>query len=71
MMENLGQFAFTLPLQRISSDNHWPSDVYSAVVLGWLCSNELVIKHDGGRMAITPTAPDGSSPLGLRMSYTF
>jgi membrane-associated phospholipid phosphatase len=58
-------------LQRVSSDNHWPSDVYFGAIFGWISASELLIKHDGGRLALSPTVPDANHTLGLNLSYTF
>ena len=64
--------AGAVSLQRISSDNHWPSDVYFSVVHGWITANELLIRHDGGRqLTLSPVSPGPDNTLGLKLAYRF
>ncbi len=64
--------AGAVSLQRISSDSHWPSDVYFSAVYGWISANELLIRHDGGRqLTLAPSPPGPSNTLGLRLAYKF
>jgi membrane-associated phospholipid phosphatase len=61
--------AGTICLERITSDTHWPSDVYFAAVYGWIISNELGRRHDSDRIAVAPVASDGSPGLSVRLTF--
>ncbi|MDX9856671.1 MAG: phosphatase PAP2 family protein [candidate division Zixibacteria bacterium] len=62
--------AGTVSLQRISSDSHWPSDVYFALVYGWFVSDEILKLNHTRRLAVTPTA-DTRGGLGLSVRFAF
>lgn len=61
--------AGAVSLQRISSDSHWPSDVYFAVVYGWFVSDEILRLNRERRVRVTPTAGiDGGLGVMLHVS---
>lgn len=62
--------AGTVSLQRISSDSHWPSDVYFALVYGWFVSDEILKLNHSRRFGVTPTA-DTRGGLGLSVRFAF
>ncbi|MCP4583902.1 MAG: phosphatase PAP2 family protein [candidate division Zixibacteria bacterium] len=55
--------------ERITSNEHWPSDVYFGAVYGWIISSELLKLHDRRKFKVTPTAMSGGG--GLRLSFSF
>lgn len=63
--------AGTVSLERITSDGHWPSDVYFAVVYGYFVSKEILRLNEKRRLRITPTASDRGESLGLLISFSF
>lgn len=58
--------AGTVLLQRITSDHHWPSDVYGGALYGWLISRELLKRKENRRIRITPLSREGT---GLGLSF--
>ena len=60
--------AGTVLLQRITSDHHWPSDVYGGALYGWLISRELLKRKEERRIRITPLNRGGA---GLGLSFGF
>jgi hypothetical protein len=63
--------AGTIALERISSGNHWASDVYIALIYAWLVADRVVERNERRRLLITPTTVgDGSSP-GLGLTWRF
>ena len=59
-------------IQRVTSDNHWPSDVYFAAIYGWLVSETLVERNEARRrVKVVPTAAANGEGLGLVLLYRF
>lgn len=46
--------AATVCLERITSDAHWPSDVYFGAVFGWAVADEVLRLNDKRRIEIIP-----------------
>jgi len=63
--------AGTVLLQRITSDHHWPSDVYGGALYGWIISHELLKRREDRRIKITPSTWDGEGGAGLMLSFGF
>jgi len=63
--------AGTVLLQRITSDHHWPSDVYGGAVYGWVVSRELLKKKESRKIRITPTKWDEEKGAGLIVTFGF
>ena len=63
--------AGTVLLQRITSDHHWPSDVYGGALYGWIISHELLKRRENRRIKITPSTWDGRGGTGLTVSFGF
>ena len=63
--------AGTVFLQRITSDHHWPCDVYFGALWGYLVSSE-VLKHKRLRnVTVTPASPWGGDNPGLSVAIRF
>lgn len=60
--------AGAVSLERITSGNHWPSDVYFAVVGGYFVSKEILRFNDNRRLTIQPIAGSSNNSYGLRLS---
>ncbi|MCP4570303.1 MAG: phosphatase PAP2 family protein [FCB group bacterium] len=60
--------AGTVCLERITSNAHWPSDVYFAAVNGWIISTELLKRNTNRRFKVAPTDFGGKIP-GWTFSY--
>lgn len=63
--------ASTVLLQRITSDHHWPSDVYTGAVFGWVISHELLKLKKNRRMNVTPVTFNKGDGAGMIMTYNF
>ncbi|MCK5327091.1 MAG: phosphatase PAP2 family protein, partial [Candidatus Latescibacteria bacterium] len=63
--------AGTVLLQRITSDHHWPSDVYGGAFFGWLVSRELLKRKEERNIKITPVTWDGEKGAGLMVTFGF
>ncbi|MEE9554958.1 MAG: phosphatase PAP2 family protein [candidate division Zixibacteria bacterium] len=55
-------------LQRITSDSHWPSDVYFSAIFGWVVSHELQKRHQGRKREITIVPFINEESTGLKIS---
>ncbi|MEZ5358929.1 MAG: phosphatase PAP2 family protein [Candidatus Zixiibacteriota bacterium] len=58
-------------LERITSNAHWPSDVYFAAVYGYFVSKEILRLNENRRLRVTPTASNDRQSLGLLLSLSF
>lgn len=58
-------------LERVTSDSHWPSDVYFGAVYGRIISNELLKRISSRRMKITPMTFDNGHNTGFQMTVRF
>lgn len=63
--------AGTVLLQRITSDSHWPSDVYAGAVLGWFISHELIDLKRNRKLSVTPVFRDDARGMDIRIAYCF
>ena len=63
--------ASTVLLQRVTSDHHRPSDVYTGAVFGWVISHELLKLKKNRRMNITPVTFNKGDGAGMIMTYNF
>ncbi len=61
----------TVCVERMTSESHWPSDVYFAVVYGWAVSNEIFRLNRERRLSIQPTALSADNIPGLMISFKF
>ncbi len=61
--------ALGISLQRIESENHWPSDVYFATIFGSLVAKTVLKLHEKRRISITPTVMPKSKIFNLQMSF--
>ena len=59
--------ASTVLLQRITSDHHWPSDVYAGAVFGYFVAHEILELAENRRLAVAPDM----ERAGLVVRYTF
>ena len=55
-------------LERITSEGHWPSDVYFAMVYGYFVSKEVLRLNDNRRLRITPVRASANGGLGLMIT---
>ncbi len=63
--------AGTVSLERITSDGHWPSDVYFAVVYGYFVSQEILRLNENRRISVTPVISDVNGYSGVYLSVFF
>ncbi len=63
--------ATTVLLQRMTSNHHWPSDVYTGAVYGWVVSHALLKLKKNRRVKLIPAALDGGNGTGLLITYKF
>ncbi len=61
--------AATVLLQRITSDHHWPSDVYAGAVYGFVISHELLKLKKSRRVKISPASFDEANGTGMIITY--
>ncbi|MBD3219221.1 MAG: phosphatase PAP2 family protein [candidate division Zixibacteria bacterium] len=61
----------TVCVQRLTSESHWPSDVYFAVVYGWAVSNEIFRLNRERRLNLQPAALGADNIPGLMISFKF
>jgi hypothetical protein len=58
-------------LQRVTSDNHWASDVYFGAAYGWMISRELLRRNRVRRLRVMPVGFDGGNGVGLGVVVGF
>lgn len=58
-------------VQRVSSESHWPSDVFIAGVLGYTAAKAVIKLHENRKTAITPMVKPESNAMGFRILHTF
>ena len=58
-------------LERITSDSHWPSDVYFGALYGRIISKELLKRTNSRRIKITPMTFDNGHNTGFQMTFRF
>ncbi len=61
--------ALGISLQRIESENHWPSDVYFATIFGYLVAKSVIKLHKKRQISITPTVMPKSKVFSLQMGF--
>lgn len=63
--------AGTVLLQRITSDSHWPSDVFAGATLGWTISHSVLDRASERRLHVSPAPVDEGKGVGLMISVRF
>ena len=63
--------ASSVLLQRITSDAHWPSDVYFGALFGYLASTRLLERNDARRIKMTPVLLDDGEHVGMTFLMNF
>jgi len=63
--------AGTVLLQRISSDHHWPSDVYAGALFGYIISHSIFRFNDETRLKVSPTSWNNGNAFGFVLSVKF
>jgi hypothetical protein len=63
--------ATTICFQRITSDGHWPSDVYFGAVLGTAISREILNLHQESKVTLNPLLSEKGAGIGLTLSFRF
>ena len=58
-------------IQRITSDNHWPSDVYISAVYSWVIAEELLKRHWSPRVKVAPSDLGKKDTAGLILVWQF
>jgi membrane-associated phospholipid phosphatase len=62
--------AGTVLVQRISSEQHWASDVWFGAAYGWAAARIVIRLHEGESVRIEPvTVPSGGLGLGIRWTF--
>ena len=60
--------AGAVSLERITSSGHWPSDVYFAIVYGWVVSKEILRLNEDRRIRTVPVIDSERGTVGLAIS---
>ncbi|MFC1489700.1 phosphatase PAP2 family protein [Candidatus Latescibacterota bacterium] len=63
--------ASSVCLERITSNDHWPSDVYFGALYGRIISKTLLNRVDSRRLKITPMTIDNGNNTGFQITYKF
>ena len=63
--------ATSVCLQRITSDSHWPSDVYFGALYGRILSKTLLKRIDSRRIKITPMTIENEKNTGFQITCRF
>ena len=58
-------------LQRVTSDSHWPSDVYFGALWGYLVSSSMLKHKRLQNVTVTPSSPWGGDNPGLTVAIKF
>lgn len=58
-------------LQRITSDHHWPSDVYAGALFGYIVSHSIFRFNDETRLKVSPTTWNNGNAFGLVVRAKF
>lgn len=61
----------TTGIQRITSFNHWPSDVYVSAVYSWLIVDELLRRHWDNKVQLAPSNLGKTDTAGLILVWRF
>ena len=60
--------ATSVCIERLTSESHWPSDVYAGMLLGYFVADVVLKRNENRRLKITPTASSDGSSMGLAVS---
>ncbi|MFC1538618.1 phosphatase PAP2 family protein [Candidatus Latescibacterota bacterium] len=63
--------ATSVLFQRVTSDHHWPSDVYVGATYGRLISRTLMKRANARRLKVTPAQFYGGDGTGFQITYGF
>ena len=63
--------ATSVLFQRVTSDHHWPSDVYVGATFGRLIAQTISRRANSRRLKVTPTQFYGSDGNGFQVTYGF
>lgn len=63
--------AGTVLLQRITSESHWPSDVFAGATLGWFHSHAILNRASGRRLQVLPAPIDEGKGIGMIIRMKF
>lgn len=58
-------------VQRITSDSHWPSDVYTAIIYGYVVADVVIKRNSQRRLKVVPTVTADDSMVGAVLVYRF
>ncbi len=61
--------ATSVCVQRITSESHWPSDVYAGMLLGYVVADVVIKRNENRRLNLVPTASSDGSSVGLLVSF--
>ncbi|MFC1489701.1 phosphatase PAP2 family protein [Candidatus Latescibacterota bacterium] len=63
--------ATSVLFQRITSDHHWPSDVYVGATYGRLIASTIMKRANNRRLKVTPAQFYGSDGTGFQVTFGF
>jgi hypothetical protein len=63
--------AGTVLLQRITSDAHWPSDVFAGATIGWFQSHAILKRKADRRLQVLPAPIDEGKGVGMIFRMQF
>ncbi|MCP4631365.1 MAG: phosphatase PAP2 family protein [candidate division Zixibacteria bacterium] len=63
--------ATSVALQRVTSDSHWPSDVFIAAVFGTAVSRAVIRLHEERKLQAVPMINPQENALGVRVIHRF
>ena len=58
-------------VQRVDSNEHWPSDVVAGAICGTLMTHYVVGRNDARRAALTPVMGANGTPVGMTLAWRF
>jgi membrane-associated phospholipid phosphatase len=63
--------ATTVALERITSSDHWPTDVYAGALWGWFVTTQMFQQKDKRHIQVQPLLGAGGDGVGLGIAFQF
>ncbi len=59
----------SVSIERLTSDSHWPSDVYFGVVYSYIIAREIYLRHHQNSIKVVPAIDDDMAGLAVSIRF--